>query len=210
MAAGAGIAGDDENPLRPFRPFRRLSIDMNFSTPLDEVTLAALKRDCRRTQERVYRSYARPAWTLAVRLSGCEATAWDAVQNGFVKAFQKISQLKRAESFGPWLRRIVVNQVMDAARRRLDPLPEAETPAGEVIDPAAALDLERALARLDRSDRAVLWLHDVEGLTHGEIAEALNRSVPWSKTRLSRARARMRRLVQSEHEPNVRSIAHGI
>jgi RNA polymerase sigma-70 factor (ECF subfamily) len=197
------------HPLRPFRRAGRLSIEMNFSTPLDEITLAALKRDCRGTQERVYRSYAGPAWTLAVRLSGCEATAWDAVQNGFVKAFQKIAQLKRADRFGPWLRRIVVNQVMDSARRRLDPLPETEAPAAEAIDADGALDLERALARLSRGDRAVLWLHDVEGLTHAEIAEALDRTVPWSKTRLSRARARARELLIHDNEPNERSVAHG-
>ena len=170
---------------------------MDFSTPLDEISLAALKRDCRRTQEKVYRDYSRPAWNLAVRLSGSEATAWDAVQNGFVKAFEKIAQLERADRFGAWLRRIVVNQVMDAGRRSMDPLPEHHEPVEADPDHDGALDLVRALSRLDAQDRAVLWLHDVEGLTHAEIAETLDQSVPWSKTLLSRARAKARQWLQA-------------
>lgn len=182
---------------------------MNLSSPLDDVTLAALKRDCRRTQERVYRGYSRAAWTLAMRISGCEATAWDAVQNGFVNAFSRVAQLQRADRFGPWLRRIVVNQVMDAARRRMDSLPEHLEPGQDAPDHDGAVDLVRALDRLDRLDRAVLWLHDVEGLTHAEIAETLEQSVPWSKTRLSRARARARKLLQPLTEPTRRAIQHG-
>lgn len=188
---------------------------MDFSTPLDEITLAALKRDCRRTQEKVYRAYSRPAWTLAVRLSGNEANAWDAVQNGFVKAFEKIAQLERADRFGAWLRRIVVNQVMDSGRRSMDPLPEQHEPAEAAPDHDGALDLLRALGRLETFDRAVLWLHDVEGLTHGEIAETLDQSIPWSKTRLSRARAKARQWLQpptgadAGHETIARSMPHG-
>jgi len=182
---------------------------MNLSEPLDDVTLAALKRNCRRTQERVYRAYAQAAWTLAVRVAGCEATAWDAVQGAFVRAFERVAQLKRADRFGPWLRRIVVNQVMDAGRRRMDPI-DGQNAAGAVTpDPDGALDLERVLARLDRLDRAVLWLHDAEGLTHAEIAGTLGRTVAWSKTRLSRARERARAFLQPETESTARSIAHG-
>lgn len=182
---------------------------MNFSTPIDDLTLAALKRDCRRTQEKVYRDYSRPAWTLAVRLSGSESTAWDAVQNGFVKAFEKIAQLERADRFGAWLRRIVVNQVMDAGRRSMDPLPEHFDPGADAPDHDGALDLLRALGKLDALDRTVLWLHDVEGLTHSEIADTLDQSVPWSKTRLSRARAKARELLHPHFEPIARSMPHG-
>jgi RNA polymerase sigma factor (sigma-70 family) len=175
--------------------------DMNFSSGIDDISLAALKKACRATQERVYRAYAQPAWTLAVRLSGCEARAWDAVQSGFVRAFDRVSQLRQAERFGPWLRRIIVNQVMDQMRDRFEPI-EAAGDEQATSDPAPghALDLERALARLSPADRSVLWLHDAEGLTHGEIAELAGQSLSWSKSRLSRARARIRPLLESETE----------
>jgi len=166
---------------------------MNFSTPIDELSLTALKRDCRRTQERVYRSYSTPAWNLALRLSGCEAQAWDAVQSGFVRAFEKVSQLRDANRFGAWLKRIIVNQVMDQHRRRFEALPEdGADQAAEAPRHGRTMDLERALERLDPLDRTVVWLHDVEGYTHAEIAELAGQTLSWSKTRLSRARARLR------------------
>lgn len=166
---------------------------MNFSTPIDEISLAALRRDCRRTQEHVYRTYSTAAWTLALRLSGCEAQAWDAVQAGFVQAFEKAPQLRNPERFGAWLKRIIVNQVMDQHRQRFEALPNG----GQDADADASrhdqrMDLERALQQLDPLDRSVVWLHDVEGYTHAEIAELAGQTPSWSKTRLSRARARLR------------------
>ena len=176
---------------------------MAFSRPLDELTLSALKRGCRRAQERVYRDYSGAAWTLGVRLSGCEAQAWDAVQAGFVRAFERISQLRDAAAFGPWLRRLIVNQVMDQHRRRFEALPADHDPIFHQTSAEDRLDLNQALLRLDPMDRSVLWLHDVEGLTHAEIAELAGQTTSWSKSRLSRTRAQMR----SWLEPNPSNAA---
>lgn len=165
---------------------------MDFSQPLDDLTLVALKKRCRKTQERVYRDYASAAWTLGMRLSGCEARAWDAVQSGFVRAFERIGQLRDARAFGPWLRRLIVNQVMDQHRRGFVALPAEHERAANLAAPEDGLDLEQALARLNPLDRAVIWLHDVEGLTHAEIAELAGQTPSWSKSRLSRTRARVR------------------
>lgn len=175
--------------------------DMNFSSGIDDISLAALKKACRATQARVYRSYSQAAWTLAMRTCGCEARAWDAVQSGFVRAFDRIGQLRQAERFGPWLKRIIVNQVMDQMRERFEPIDAAEDEAVAVMAaPGQTLDLERALAQLSPADRSVLWLHDAEGFTHGEIAELAGQSLSWSKSRLSRARARIRPLLDTEAE----------
>lgn len=184
---------------------------MSFSTAIDELTLAALRRNCRQAQERVYRQYGSAAWTLALRLGGCEAGAWDATQAAFLRAFERVTQLQAREKFGPWLRRIVVNEVMDGSRRRLLPLPVSTGEPAASGDGALALDLQRALARLEQRDRAVLLLYDVEGMTHAEIAAALGRSVPWSKTRLSRARAQMRELLGAGREQATqgRALSHG-
>ncbi len=179
---------------------------MDFSQPLDELTLAALRKRCRRAQERVYRDYSSAAWTLGMRLSGCEAQAWDAVQASFVRAFDKINQLRNPATFGPWLRRLIVNQVMDQHRRSLDALPPDFEAVSEGSATEHGLDLDQALNRLDLLDRSVLWLHDVEGLTHAEIAELAGQTASWSKSRLSRARAKIRKWLDAyrpeptEHE----------
>ena len=68
----------------------------------------------------------------------------------------------------------------------------------EGVDPALglAMDLEAALGVLNAQDRAVVWLHDVEGYNHKEIAELFGKTESFSKTRLSRARGRLRDLLQ--------------
>jgi RNA polymerase sigma-70 factor (ECF subfamily) len=63
-------------------------------------------------------------------------------------------------------------------------------PAGAV---GAGIDLERAFEGLSETSRAVVWLHDVEGYTHEEIAERMGRTVSFSKSQLARAHARLRR-----------------
>ena len=59
-------------------------------------------------------------------------------------------------------------------------------------------ELVAALARLSETARAVVWLHDVEGYTHEEIAELMDRTVSFSKSQLSRAHMRLRDMLGEE------------
>jgi RNA polymerase sigma-70 factor (ECF subfamily) len=59
-------------------------------------------------------------------------------------------------------------------------------------EPTGPIDLEVALNRLSPVTRAVLWLHDVEGYTHEEIAEMMGKTASFSKSQLSRAHKRLR------------------
>jgi len=180
---------------------------VSFQSSLDDLGLTRLRKRCRKTQARVYRDNVDAAWNLARRLTGCEAGAWDAVQEAFVSAFGQIGQLRDARAFGGWLRRIIVNRAMDQHRRRrheeTNPPNDQSAPA---MDPAW-LDLEHALDRLDATDRMVLWLHDAEGMTHDEIAALAGYTRSWSKSRLVRARARMQAMLDAgskhhaEHGP---------
>jgi RNA polymerase sigma-70 factor (ECF subfamily) len=62
------------------------------------------------------------------------------------------------------------------------------------------MDLEQALGQLTDEDRLVVWLHDVEGYKHREIASLVGKTESYSKTRLNRARARLRVLI-TDGEP---------
>ena len=73
---------------------------------------------------------------------------------------------------------------------------ETQETHGERVN--LAMDLESALAALGPEDRAVVWLHDVEGYNHREIAGLFEKTESFSKTRLSRARARLRELMEKE------------
>jgi RNA polymerase sigma-70 factor (ECF subfamily) len=75
--------------------------------------------------------------------------------------------------------------------REWEPLEDDVGGAGE--DVPLRLDLEAALGRLPERSRAVVWLHDVEGYTHEEIAELMGMTTSFSKSQLARAHDRLRR-----------------
>ena len=75
--------------------------------------------------------------------------------------------------------------------RDTDQLNDELAPARSA-SPALRMDLETAMSRLSDTARAVVWLHDVEGYTHEEIANQMGRTVSFSKSQLARAHARLR------------------
>lgn len=66
--------------------------------------------------------------------------------------------------------------------------------------PDQALDLDAALANLPSMSRTVVWLHDVEGFTHKEIARLMGRTESFSKSQLSRAYQRLRPMLAAGSE----------
>jgi len=69
---------------------------------------------------------------------------------------------------------------------------------GNPAQPEQAIDLDAALGTLPAVSRAVVWLHDVEGFTHKEIAGLLGKSESFSKSQLSRAYQKLRPLLEAE------------
>jgi RNA polymerase sigma-70 factor (ECF subfamily) len=100
---------------------------------------------------------------------------------------------------------VVVNHAISALRK----LPKADMVefqdyqagvAGEQAAIGRAMDLEQALRCLDHEDRAVIWLHDVEGYRHADIARAFGKTESFSKTRLARARKKVRELIRNREQ----------
>jgi RNA polymerase sigma-70 factor (ECF subfamily) len=171
-----------------------------FEIELDELTLAQARRGQVGACERIFRAYQQPAYSVAYRICHCRETAQEITQEAFITAFRKIRQFRGESPFWGWLRRVVVNHALSTLRR--SPRDEAlelqdwHAPAdGEQEQVGLAMDLEAALGALDADDRAVVWLHDVEGYGHEEIAEMFGMTESFSKTRLSRARSKLRRLL---------------
>lgn len=173
-----------------------------FDIELDEMTLAQARRGQVSACERIFRAYQQPAYTVAYRICHCRETAQEITQEAFITAFRKLRQFRGDAPFWGWLRRVVVNHALSTLRRSpRDAALELQdwhaTTTGEQEQLGLAMDLETALGELDADDRAVVWLHDVEGYGHQEIAELFGMTESFSKTRLSRARARLRLLLES-------------
>jgi len=176
-----------------------------FDIHLDEVTLAGAKRGDTRACEKIYRSYHGPAYTLAVRICKCRELARDVTQEAFITAFKRVPQFRGESPFWGWLRRVVINHAISSLRKqpRYDAVEFEEYMAhtsGDQDGLGRAMDLSQALEQLSPEDRLVVWLHDVEGYKHREIAEMVSKTESYSKTRLNRARARLRALVTNNDE----------
>lgn len=174
-----------------------------FDIELDEMTLARARRGSLPACETVFRKFQQPAFSVAFRICNCRETAQEVSQEAFITAFRKIKQYRGDAPFWGWLRRVVVNHAISTIRR------ESKASNVEFQDfhvqadggqeqTGLAMDLDNALGALGSEDRAVVWLHDVEGYNHKEIATFFGKTESFSKTRLSRARARLRELLDPE------------
>lgn len=128
----------------------------------------------------------------------------DAVQDVYLRAWERLPDLRDPRTFDGWLRRVAVTVILRRreqtarTRSREDELSAAaEAPAREA--PAGlALDLEHAIARLPGGARDVFVLYDVEGHDHGEIGRMLGISPHTSRSQLHRARTLLKHVLKEE------------
>lgn len=178
-----------------------------FDIVLDELTLARARRGDLSACESIYRLYQGPAYTIAFRICQCPSLAQDVLQEAFINAFKRLKQFRGDAPFWGWLRRVIINQAISMLRRQPNFAPvelsEFHAPTeGDQNRVELSNDLAAAFAQLDAQDRSVVWLHDVEGYNHKEIAELFSMTESFSKTRLSRARTRLRELLGQDMHPD--------
>jgi len=145
--------------------------------------------------ERLYRTYERPVYTLARRLTRSAEDAEDVLQETFLEVCRSLRQWRGDGSLWGWIRTIAASKALMRYRREKlrewEPLDDDVGRAGD--DVPLRMDLEAALQRLPERSRTVVWLHDVEGYTHEEIAELMGMTTSFSKSQLARAHDRLRR-----------------
>jgi RNA polymerase sigma-70 factor (ECF subfamily) len=154
--------------------------------------------------ETLYQRRRRRVYGLAYHLSGRAGEAEELVQEVFVRAWEHRGDFQSGEHLDRWLRRVAVNTWINQLRRgretSLEELTADGPPlAGEHLPPAPVgtrLDLQRALAALPPSLRAVVVLFDVYGLRHDEISALLEITTGSSKVQLHRARQRLKEWLQ--------------
>ena len=148
------------------------------------------------------RLHQRRAYLVARAIVTVHEDAEDALQDGFVRAFQALDRFDPAQSFGAWLNKIVANAALDLTRRRKVRNTEELTDAlrSPFRDPAESAELSErltaALATLAERPRSVIVLHDVEGYTHVEIGEMLGIPGGTARSDLHHARQKLRELLK--------------
>jgi RNA polymerase sigma-70 factor (ECF subfamily) len=159
--------------------------------------------------EVLMRRYNRRIFRVARAIVRSDDEAEDVAQQAYVNAFVHLDQFEARARFSTWLTRIAVYEAL-ARVRKAGRVEFVDDPAGDASgvdgvgsaapDPEErayrgelAAIIERAVSALPESFRAVFMLRDIEGLSTHETAECLGLNDDTVKTRLHRARARMRR-----------------
>ena len=157
-----------------------------------------------RAHEIIYRAFSTPVYSICLRFTKTPAHAEDLVQETFIEIIRSIAKFRGEAALGSWIRRIAVTKSLmflrSAWTKRSQSLADDwdDMTAGEPLShgisrhPDDAMDLDAALASLPDVSRAVVWLHDVEGFTHKEIASLMGKTESFSKSQLSRAYQRLR------------------
>lgn len=152
--------------------------------------------------EVIYRAQTPAIIALARRMLGGDSVAVrEAVQDVFVRAWERLPSFRGDSALATWLHRLAVNVLLE--RLRLDVRDSNRFVDGDdtaIAPPAsldARLDLDAAAARLPAGARAVWLLHDVMGYSHNEIAEITGLAAGTCRAQLWRARRTLTRLLDA-------------
>lgn len=173
---------------------------------LDNATIALAQQGDSDAMAALFRCFAPAVYTLALRLCQSASTADDLTQETFVAVMQGLGDFRFEASLATWVRKIAVSRCLmylrSAWQRKASSIEEFIDDLGETATDEQRLSdqqrLERALAALSSQARTVVWLYDVEGYTHREIADLMGKSVSFSKSCLSRAHAELRSALDEE------------
>jgi RNA polymerase sigma factor (sigma-70 family) len=166
-----------------------------------------LRRACQgdeAAQGVVYTTTAPATFALIRRVIPNRAMAEDLFQETMMTLFERLADFRGEAPLGAWLRQIAVSKCLMFLRSpwhrvRLHLETDAEGEMGHGLSPLVtpapgveSLDVEKALATLSPTARAVVWLYEVEGYSHEEIARYFGRSLSFSKSQLARAHTKLR------------------
>jgi len=169
---------------------------MKSAEPSDNDLIRGCKENNRKSQEMLYRRYARAMYNLCLIYESDRDSAKDILQEAFIKIFRNIGCFDKKGSLTGWMKKIITNTAIDHYRKNCN---EAQYIQIEKIDPpfsneesvASVLNLEDIISQVNRlpeGARMIFQLYAIEGYSHKEIADLLNISESTSKSQTNRAK----------------------
>ena len=172
--------------------------------------------------EKIIEEYQNIVYSIALRMAGNETDAFDMAQEVFIKLYRNLSKFDGRSKLSTWIYRVASNTCLDELKKRkrirdntkslneefetaddsvvleikdTKPLPEEEIENSELKE-----TLNSAILKLSDQHKEVIILRDIEGFSYEEIADITNNSVGTVKSRLSRARAALRKILKEYGE----------
>ncbi len=185
------------------------------NTELEDVALAkACLEGSEKAQHSLYTRYSGQMMALCLRYAGDRDEAQDLLQEGFVKVFNKLDMYNGKGPLGAWIRRTIANNALDHIRRtkremahmislRVETAFELEESQNEYDVEENALNEDKLMEMVQQMPmgyRTIFNMYAVEEYTHKEIAEQLGITESTSKTQYRKAKAYMRKLIETEHK----------
>lgn len=168
------------------------------------------KNNDRKAQEQLYRLYSPKLFAACLKYSRNYTEAQDNLQDGFILIFKKIEQYSFKGSFDGWLKRLMINNVLQQYRNKTFlSLVNQDLPDNyeiEIDDEDISMDyLLKIIQELPDKYRLVFNLFVFDDYSHAEIAEMLSINIGTSKSNLSRARVILKeKIEQHKNEENKR------
>lgn len=173
--------------------------------------LEQLINDCRKNdikaQEQLYRLYSPKLFSVCLKYSRSYVEAQDHLQDGFLLIFEKIGKYSFKGSFDGWLKRVVINNILQQYRSASflnlvnEPV-EAEVEVEIDGDEISSDFLMKIIQELPERYKLVFNLNVIDGYAHQEIADLLKISVGTSKSNLSRAKAILKEKIENNTGTN--------
>lgn len=149
--------------------------------------------------------YERPVRAVALDVLGNYHSASDVSQDAFVKAYEQLAGLRKPEAFGPWILKITRRCALDSAGRRPKETRLETKIAAAIENPDGRLDEDKqrllaAVVKLPGAERQVVMLRYFGDNGVNDVAEILGRSVGTVTKQLSRARIRLRKILERSEQ----------
>jgi RNA polymerase sigma factor (sigma-70 family) len=168
-----------------------------------EILLKGCRKGNPGSQEALYRRFASAMYGLCLQYASSEEDARDIMQEGFIKVFGKLDQVKNPAAFPGWIRRVMINTALEKYRsqvflQRVDEVKEEMKEATDdgIYNSLTSRELVEIIQSLSPQYRMVFNLYAIEGYNHQEISKELGITVGTSKSNLSRARAILQKRIK--------------
>jgi RNA polymerase sigma factor (sigma-70 family) len=162
----------------------------------DDDLIRGCMENNRKSQEMLYRRYARTLFNLCLVYDSDRDNAKDTLQDSFIKIFRNIKAFDRHGSLNCWMKKIVTNTAIDHYRKNCIeahyiPIENIAPSFSDEESVSSILNTEDIISQVNRlpgGARMIFQLHAIEGYSHKEIAELLHISESTSKSQISRAK----------------------
>jgi RNA polymerase sigma factor (sigma-70 family) len=176
-----------------------------YSNYNDQELIDQCRKDDYKAQEMLYKRFYAYAMSVSLRYCINRDDALEAVNDAFIKLFKTLKTFENNRLIKPWFRQIVVNSSIDSRRKNLKHSTVLDIEYADeqqidhnIIAKINAEDILKLLDQLPEVHKVVFNLYEIDGYSHEEISDILEIPSSSSRVYLSRAKDRLRRLVNSE------------